>query len=195
MSHISLLEAEENRDVIFATPCPQERGKRVKDFKPLHYATGPTPKSYLPFATPSTRRIDVATDIVAAMEEEKNDQGLKDIQGKQWKLFSVSPLFGYDPHSSPELLTNHLRNNKNLGNINVRLQSGLRGNREDAECLKVSVNSSKLMEFSNSNLKYIGPFFGFLYDPLLGHFRSTQSTLLFFRKTKINHVFHIHSCL
>ena len=94
MSHISLLENEEN---VFKTPHPRERGQRVKDF--AKYSEGP--KSFLPCTTPVARRIFHATDLVAEIEEEENIDAIADFQSFMWKTYTVSPLFGYDSDISP----------------------------------------------------------------------------------------------
>ncbi len=74
MSHISLLEAERNRNQDFATPHPKERGRRVKDFA---CKSGKFTSNFTPCRTPSARRIFAATDLVAAMDEEDNDQAVQ----------------------------------------------------------------------------------------------------------------------
>ena len=57
--------------------------------------------------------------------------------GKNWKIYSVSPLFNFDPDSSPSQLSTKLT--AHFGeNISAETQKGLRGNREDCECLKIT---------------------------------------------------------
>jgi hypothetical protein len=73
MSHISLYEAHERRDLGFATPHPRERGRTVKDFV---QATPPT-RNFISVATPCSRRIVLGTDLVAEIEEEEHSGELQ----------------------------------------------------------------------------------------------------------------------
>jgi len=130
MSHISLLENEEN---VFKTPHPRERGQRVKDF--AKYSEGP--KSFLPCTTPVARRIFHATDLVAEIEEEENIDAIADFQSFMWKTYTVSPLFGYDSDISPDKVTECLKKNLEKHEVTVETVKGLRGTREDEDCLKI----------------------------------------------------------
>ena len=135
MSHISLIDTED----VYKTPHPRERGQRVKDFHTAKYSEGP--KTYLPCATPGARRI-FATDLVAEMEEDENIEAISDFQSLMWKTYSVSPLFDYDPVTSPDQLLKYLKKHlKEVHQITVETVKGLRGNREDGDCLKICVVS------------------------------------------------------
>ena len=72
MSHISLFEAHENRDLEHGTPVRrQRRSKGVYDF----VGSTKTPKrtqNYLLLATPATRRITNDADLIAGIEEENH---------------------------------------------------------------------------------------------------------------------------
>ena len=68
MSHISLYEAHERQDQVLHTPCPKERGRRVRDFTSAKLAT-PGPRSFICRPTPATRKVNVGTDLVAEIEE------------------------------------------------------------------------------------------------------------------------------
>ena len=72
MSHISLFEAHENRDLVYGTPVRhQRRSKGVYDF----VGSTKTPKrtqNYLLLATPATRRITNDADLIAGIEEENH---------------------------------------------------------------------------------------------------------------------------
>ena len=68
MSHISLFEAHENRDLVHGTPVRRQRGQGVYDF--VGSTKTPKTQNYLLLATPATRRITNDADLIAGIEEE-----------------------------------------------------------------------------------------------------------------------------
>ncbi len=69
-----------------------------------------------------------------------------EIKGRVWKTHTVSPLFGYDPQISISQLTQffktHLRHSRD--DFSISIQKGLRGNREDADALKIQAQNSTI---------------------------------------------------
>jgi len=141
MSHMSMNDAED----VYRTPHPRNRVNRVKDFlhdpndpKSTRKTPAPDPRirTILPFTTPVARRL-MATDLVAEMEEDENLEALSHFENLTWKTYSVSPLFGYDKVSSPDYIQICLRKQLEKYEVTVETVKGLRGNREDEDCLKI----------------------------------------------------------
>ena len=142
MSHISLYEAEKRRDQVLNTPLPKHRGQRVHDFIGRGVTT-PLQRNFFNLATPGTRRIDTAPDLVAEIEQDENSE-YKSLCGRVWKTYSVSPMFNFKTDkTSLESLKKSLMDQTNVdgeeASFNVAIERGLRGNREDAECLKIKI--------------------------------------------------------
>ena len=137
MSHISLLDAEEevaNND--YQTP---HRSKKVKSYMFTKDSDSPPKATFTPWATPAVRKTNIQTDLVATIEEEENLEILKTIKGKVWKLFSVSPLFRYYQDKIQNDLELHLKEKFSDLQVDVETIKGLRGHRDDAECLRILV--------------------------------------------------------
>jgi len=64
-----------------------------------------------------------------------------DINGRSWKAYSASPLFKYDAEKSITLLSAYLSNHYGNDRISVEKVSGLRGNREDHDSLKIHITN------------------------------------------------------
>lgn len=139
MSHISLYETYERQNQVLQTPCPKDKGRRVRDFTPATFAT-PLPKAFLNRPTPSVRKVNAGTDLVAEIEEEENEEAIKRLQGRNWKIYSFSPFFNFS-EESPKVLQTFLTTKLQNSEVKVEKVRGLRGTREDAECLKINVLS------------------------------------------------------
>ena len=67
------------------------------------------------------------------------------LNGRIWKTYSVSPLFGFDPQKSPRrlsyLLATHLELEGSPDEVSfpVEIVKGFRGNREDADGLMITI--------------------------------------------------------
>ena len=124
MSHISLYETYERQNQVLQTPCPKDKGRRVSDFTPAAFAT-PAPKAFLNRPTPSVRKVNAGTDLVAEIEEEENKEAIKNLQNRNWKIYSFSPFFNFDSKESPKalqtFLTTKLQNSegKSIGNVQL----------------------------------------------------------------------------
>ena len=124
MSHISLYETYERQNQVLQTPCPKDKGRRVSDFTPAAFAT-PAPKAFLNRPTPSVRKVNAGTDLVAEIEEEENKEAIKSLQNRNWKIYSFSPFFNFDSKESPKalqtFLTTKLQNSegKSIGNVQL----------------------------------------------------------------------------
>ena len=81
MSHISIFEAHRERDHVLHTPCPRDKGRRLSDFKSAKLAT-PGPRSFICRPTPTARKVNAGTDLVAEIEEEQNEEALKGLQNR-----------------------------------------------------------------------------------------------------------------
>ena len=139
MSHISLYEAHEAQNQVLQTP--RDKGRRVRDFTPAAFAT-PLPKAFLNRPTPSVRKVNVGTDLVAEIEEEENEEAIKSLQNRNWKVYSVTPFFNFDGEQETlgtlqTFLTTKLQNTFKVDKVR-----GLRGTREDAECLRIVATSA-----------------------------------------------------
>ena len=135
MSHISLLDAEiEDLPPDYRTP---HTIRKVKSLAFHRNEKTATKNNFTPFVTPAfSRKTNVLTDLVAQIEEEENAEILQEIKSKTWKLFTASPFFRFKT-SSPEKLEDYLNEHFEKFEIKVEIAKGLRGNREDADCLKI----------------------------------------------------------
>ena len=146
MSHISIFEAHQERDQVLHTPCPREKGRRVSDFKSAKLAT-PGPRSFICRPTPTVRKVNAGTDLVAEIEEEQNEESLQGLQNRTWKVYTLSPFFNYDADSSPQALQSFLETKLPQLTTQVEKIKGLRGTREDAECLRISIHEGSSKYF------------------------------------------------
>ena len=64
---------------------------------------------------------------------------MANILNRSWKIYTSSPFFNYDPDSSPQTLQSFLSTKLPQFSTQVEKVKGLRGTREDAECLRISI--------------------------------------------------------
>lgn len=145
MSHISLYEADERRDLAFATP--REKGRSVRDFYAGRDAVA-TPRLFTAAATPSARKVNLGPDLVAAIEEDEHTANIQELKGKVWRISRSSPWFNFDSNlkTLAAFIKAQLCSEDSVLNpgdelkVSVIFMKGLRGNREDSECIKLTID-------------------------------------------------------